>query len=64
MEKDTAFLELSRDLSEGDRNDLLHKISLSLNIGNKEENNIIEKSMNSDETNLILNEEINILPFF
>jgi len=64
LEKDTAFLELSRDLSEIDRSDLLNKISLSLNISDQEENNIFEKNMNSDEKNLIINEEINILPIF
>ncbi|MCK5671926.1 MAG: hypothetical protein KAH95_01045 [Spirochaetales bacterium] len=62
MKKDTAFLELSRDLSEGDRSDLLKKISLSLNIVNETENNIYEKEMDNEEKNSIINEEINILP--
>jgi len=64
LNKDTAFLELSRDLSEGDRNDLLKKISLSLNIGKQEDKKIFEKDTNIDEKNILLKEEINVLPLF
>lgn len=64
MIKDTAFLELSRDLSEGDRSDLLKKISQSLNITNGNEKHIYEKEMDIEEKNSIINEEINVLPVF
>lgn len=64
MNKDTAFLELSRDLSEDDRSDLLKKISLSLNISDQKETKIYEKEMDSEEKNLLINKEINILPVF
>jgi len=64
LKKDTAFLELSRDLSEGDRSDLLKKISLSLNITDENENKIYEKEMDSEEKKSKINEEINVLSFF
>ena len=64
MKKDTAFLELSRDLSEGDRSDLLKKISLCLNISDQQENNIFEKEMDIEEKNSLISEEINVLPVF
>ena len=64
MNKDTAFLELSRDLSEDDRSDLLKKIGLSLNITDKNESKIYEKDIDIEEKNSLLKEEINILPLF
>ena len=64
MKKDTAFLELSRDLSEGDRTDLLKKINQSLNISAEEDSGIYEKEMDSDEKTALIHEEINILPLF
>jgi Family of unknown function (DUF5312) len=62
--KDTAFHELSRDLSDRDRSELLTKISLSLNISDQKENNVYEKDMDTEEKNSLLNAEINILPVF
>jgi len=64
LKKDTAFLELSRDLSEGDRTDLLKKINQSLNISAEEDSGIYEKEMDSDEKTALIHEEINILPLF
>lgn len=61
MKTDTAFLELSRDLSDGDRTDLLKKINQSLNI-NEENNSIIEKEMDNDEKTALMHNEINTLP--
>ncbi len=62
MNKDTAFLELSRDLSEGDRSDFLKKISLSLNISDHNNPKVYEKNIDKEETISLLNKEITILP--
>ncbi len=62
MKTDTAFLELSRDLSDGDRADLLNKINQNLNINEGSDDGIYEKEMDNEEKTTILNEEINKLP--
>ena len=62
MKKDTAFLELSRDLSDGDRNDLLKKINKSLNIKEEKDYSVFEKEMDNDEKTALIHEEVNTLP--
>lgn len=62
LKTDTAFLELSRDLSDGDRNDLLKKINQSLNINEENDNSIFEKEMDNDEKTALVHEELNTLP--
>lgn len=62
MKTDTAFLELSRDLSDGDRTDLLKKINQSLNINEEDDNSIFEKEMDNDEKTALIHEELNTLP--
>jgi len=64
LKTDTAFIELSRDLSENDRADLLSKINKSLNITNGNDISIHEREMDKEETTSLLHEEINILPVF
>ncbi len=64
MKNDTAFVELSRNLSENDRADLLIKINKSLNITNGSDVSIHEREMDEEETTSLLHEEINILPVF
>ncbi len=62
MKTDTAFLELSRDLSDGDRTELLKKINQNLNINEDNDDGIYEKEMDNEEKTTILHEEINKLP--
>jgi hypothetical protein len=62
VKTDTAFMELSRDLSENDRSELLKKINISLNIDVNDEKEIYEKEMDIDEKISIIHEEINVLP--
>jgi len=62
LKDDTAFLELSRDLSENDRADLLKKINHSLNITDEKDITIHEREMDKDERTSLIHEEINILP--
>ncbi len=62
MKTDTAFLELSRDLSDGDRTDLLKKINQSLNINEEDDNSIFEKEMDNDEKTALIHEDLNTLP--
>ncbi len=57
-------MELSRDLSENDRADLLKKINHSLNITDEKDMTIHEREMDKDEKTSLLHEEINILPVF
>ena len=54
-------MELSRDLSDGDRNDLLKRINQSLNIDEEKDTAIYEKEIDSDEKTALIHEEINIL---
>ena len=62
MKTDTVFLELSRDLSDGDRSDLLKKINQNLNINEEDDNGIFEKEMDNDEKTALIHEELNTLP--
>ncbi len=55
-------MELSRDLSDVDRTDLLKKINQSLNINEEKDNGIYEKEIDNDEKTALIHEEINILP--
>lgn len=62
MNKDTAFLELSRGMSDDDRTDLLKKINHSLNIDQENDNSIYEKEMDNEEKTALIHEELNTLP--
>jgi len=62
LKDDTAFMELSRDLSENDRVDLLKKINHSLNITDEKDITIHEREMDKAEETSLIHEEINILP--
>ena len=62
LKTDTAFMELSRDLSDVDRTDLLKKINESLNINEEKDTGIYEKEIDKDEKTALLHEEINQLP--
>ena len=57
-------MELSRDLSENDRAELLKKIRHSLNITDEKDITIHEREMDNDEKTSLIHEEINILPLF
>ncbi len=62
MKNDTAFMELSRDLSEGDRSELLKKISRSLSMDEEKDTRIHERELDKSEKTALIHEEINILP--